>query len=102
MAQVTFSHLGYTTTISPGATHHWWWNNAPSERVWTFSVDASVPLDIPPQPNTSAMVEVTRVEYRQNYYGGGSSGFEREVHFWVKNTGTITANYAIHMATILE
>jgi hypothetical protein len=101
MAQVTFQHLGYTTEIAPGATHHWWWNNAGDERVWTFSVDASIPLNIPPQVGASARVEVTRVEYRQNY-SGGTAGFEREIHYWVKNVGDITANYAIHMATIRE
>ena len=102
MAQVTFQHVGFTTTIAPGVTHHWTWNNAPAERVWSFSVDASIPLDIPPQVGASAQVEVTRVEYRQNYSGGGSAGFEREIQFWVKNVGLITANYAVHMATIRE
>lgn len=102
MAQVSFHHLGYVTPIAPGVTHHWWWNNAADQRVWSFSVDASIPLDTPPQPNSSARVEVTRVEYRQNYSGGGPSSFEREIHFWVKNTGNITANYAVHMATVSD
>ncbi len=98
MATVTFQHLATVTSISPGVTHHWWWNNAPDERVWSFSVDSRIPLKFA-FPNSSARVEVTRVEYRQNYEGGK---FEREIHFWVKNTGKGEAHYLIHMATIRE
>jgi hypothetical protein len=99
MASVSFQHIGYTTGIAPGATHHWTWNNAADMRVWTFSVDASVSLKIPPAPGATARCEVTKVEYRQVYNG---SSFEREIHFWVKNVGTVDADYAIHMATVRE
>ncbi len=99
MPTVSFTHLGQVTAINPGTTHHWWWNNAPAERVWAFSVDAMIPLTIPPSPGDSARVEVTRVEYRENYDG---SRFEKEIHFWIKNTGAKSAKYAIHMATIRE
>jgi len=101
MAAVSFQHIGYVTGIAPGLTHHWWWNNAADERVWSLSVDASIPL-MTAFPGAVAKVEITRVEYRENYHGGGSSGFEREIHWWIKNTGTTQANYAIHMATIRE
>ncbi|HEY8209594.1 MAG TPA: hypothetical protein VIG99_19035 [Myxococcaceae bacterium] len=100
MATVTFSHLGYITSIAPGVTHHWWWNNAAAERVWAFSVDAMIPLNIPPAPGATARVEVTTVEYREVYNGPGN--LEKEIHYWIKNTGTIDAEYAIHMATIRE
>ena len=40
------------------------------------------------------------VEYRENYKGGSS--LEKEVHFWIKNTGTSTANFAVHMAEVQE
>jgi hypothetical protein len=100
MASVSFFHVGYITSISPGVTLHWWWNNAPSERVWTFSVDAMVPLSPPPIPGASARMQVTSVEYRENYKGGSS--LEKEVHFWMKNTGTSTANFAVHMASVQE
>jgi hypothetical protein len=100
MASISFIHVGYINSISPGVTHHMWWNNAPAERVWALSVDAMVPLNIPPSPGASARVQITNVEYRENYNGGSS--FEKEIHFWIKNTGTIKANYAIHMAVVSE
>ena len=98
MAKVTFQHIGSMSNISPGSTHHWWWNNAPDERVWSISVDPNIPLRTA-FPGSVAKLEVTRVEYRQNYNG---QAFEREIHFWVKNTGSIGSNYLIHMATIRE
>ena len=94
MPKITFDHLGYVTEIGAGATHHLSWNNAPAQRVWSFSVDAHV---MPPFVDTPAQVEVTRVEYRQTSFNG-----EREIHFWIKNTGSFKASYAIHMATIRE
>jgi hypothetical protein len=99
MATVSFYHVGNITSIAPGATHHLWWNNAPAERVWAFSVDAMVPLTIPPSPGASARLQITSVEYRENYNG---SSFEKEIHFWVKNTGAIQANYAVHMSVVRE
>lgn len=100
MATVSFFHVGYVTSIAPSATLHWWWNNAPAERVYTFSVDAMVPLSPPPVPGASARIQVTPVEYRENY--GGGQSFEKEVHFWIKNTGSITANFAVHMVQVQE
>ena len=99
MPTVYFFHVGYVTSISPGATHHVWWNNAPAQRVYAFSVDAMVSLTIPPQPGATAMVQITSVEYREIYNG---SSFEKEVHVWIKNTGSITANYALHMTQVKE
>ena len=96
MATVSFTHIGYITSISPGATLHWWWNNAPSERVWAFSVDAMVPAPFIP---STAKVEISRVEYREVYDG---ATFEKEIHFWIKNTGSVTASFAVHMASIRE
>ena len=93
MPTITFHHLGYITEIDAGATHQLHWNNAAAQRVWCFSVDAHV---LPPFPGP-AKVEVTRVEYRQTSFDG-----EREIHFWIKNTGSFRASYAIHMATIRE
>lgn len=96
MATVSFTHVGYITSINPGATLHWWWNNAADERVRSFSVDSMVPSPFIPG---TVQVEITRVEYRQIYNG---SSFEREVHFWIKNTGSVKADFAVHMATIAE
>lgn len=99
MGSVSLIHVGNITSIAPGATHHMWWNNAPAERVWAVSVDAMVSLSIPPSPGTTAKLEVTSVEYREIYNG---SSFEKEIHFWIKNTGTVTANYAVHMSVVKE
>lgn len=100
MATVSFAHIGNVTSIQPAATHHFSWNNAPAERVWAFSVDAMIPLQIPPAAGATARVEITRVEYREVYNGPGD--LEKEIHLWIKNTGTIDAKYAIHMATIRQ
>ena len=99
MASVSFIHVGNITSITPGSTHHWTWNNAPAQRVWAISVDSMVPLNIPPSPGATAKLQVTSVEYREIYDG---RGFEKEIHFWVKNTGSINANYAVHMAMIQQ
>ena len=100
MATVSFDHIGYITAISPGATHHVSWNNAAAQRVWAFSVDTMLSLTIPPASGTSARLEITHVEYREVY--NGPANLEKEIHWWIKNTGTIDASYAIHMATIRD
>ena len=95
MAAVTFQDFASGTNLAPEQTAHWWWNNAVGDRVWSFSVD---PLPISLKfPNASYRVEIVRVQYRRNH---NFNAFEREIHIWVKNTGNITTNYAIHMATI--
>jgi hypothetical protein len=100
MPTVTFSHIGFVTPIGPGVTHHVSWNNAAAQRVWAFSVDAMLSLAIPPAVGASARVEITRVEHRE--VNNGSGDLEKEIHWWIKNTGTADASYAIHMATIRE
>jgi hypothetical protein len=100
MASIAFYHVGYITSIAPNVTQHWWWNNAAAQRVWSFSVDAMVPLSPPPIPGATAKIQITEVEYREIYSGGQS--FEKEVHFWIKNTGSISANFAVHMAVVQE
>ena len=99
MASVSFFHVGSTTSIAPGVTLHWWWNNAPTQRVFAFSVDTIMSLTIPPQPGSAATIEITRVEYWDKY---NSPSFEKEVHFWIKNTGTIAASFNVHMAQISD
>jgi len=59
-----------------------------------------VPINIPPAVGSSAMLQVTAIEYREDYKGGNN--FEKEIHFWIKNTGTITANFAVHMSMVSE
>ena len=93
MASVAFVHVGSLYSLSAGWTYHWAWLNAPAERVWAFSVD---PYFAP--AGQQARFEVVRVEYRYDFL----SPLRREVHFWVKNTGTWWANYYIHMAVIKQ
>ena len=57
-------------------------------------------LTIPPAVGTSARLEITHVEYREVY--NGPANLEKEIHWWIKNTGTVDASYAIHMATIRD
>lgn len=100
MVDFTFHHLGQGS-LNAGQTMHFWWNNAPRQRVWAFSVDAEVPLMFA-FPGATAELEITRVEYRQNFNGPASSDTEQEIHFWLKNNGAAKANYYLHMATIRE
>ena len=100
MASVSFTHISYITAIEPGDTHHVSWNNAAAQRVRAFSVDAMLSLTIPPALGAAARVEITHVEYRE--VNNGSGNLEKEIHWWIKNTGTTDASYALHMATIKE
>ena len=100
MAVISFHHLA-SGPLSPGETHHWVWNNAGRQKVWAISVDAEVPLMFA-FPGAIAKVEISRVEYRQNFNGPSSSDTEQEIHHWVKNNGTMEANYFTHMAVIRE
>ena len=99
MASVSFSHVGFIKSISPGDTQHYWWNNAAEQRVWAFSVDAIVPNSVV-TPGSTACVEILRVEYREVLNGPGDR--EKEIHYWIKNIGTVKADFALHMATIKE
>jgi hypothetical protein len=100
MPQVGFHHLGQGK-ISAGDTLHFWWNNAGRQKVWAFSVDAEVQL-IFAFSGAVAKLEITKVEYRQNFNGPSASDTEQEIHFWLKNTGTVHANYYLHMSTVQE
>jgi CubicO group peptidase (beta-lactamase class C family) len=63
------------TNVQPGATAHGWWNNANSE-VYRLNAWPKV------SPGVSASAEITKV---QSIVHGNPS--ERELHFYVKNTG---------------
>ncbi len=100
MPQIGFHHLGQGK-LSPGDTVHWWWNNAGRQKVWAFSADAEVPL-IFAFSGAKAKLQITQVEYRQNFNGPGSDDTEQEIHLWLKNTGPVHANYYLHMSTVKE
>lgn len=98
MADILFVEVGFVHSIAPGDIHHWVWHNAPMLRVWAFSVDAFlVPLPLP-APGDSARIQIPTVEYRETFNGR----FEHQVHFWVKNTGTVDADYFIRMTEVRE
>lgn len=69
----------YSGSMAPGATQHWFWNNA--------SLTAAYKVGLSPvgASTTSACgIEVTRsLDIQKN-------GGEREFHFYITNTGTIT------------
>jgi hypothetical protein len=97
MAKVWYRELGVGANLDPGATHHWWWNNAPAKRVWAASLDvwrAKGLLSGDPR------MEITRVEYRSRFEDFSLDPSEMEVHFWVKNTGNVKANYRINLSAI--
>lgn len=95
MASVSYYDLVTVANINPGATHHWKWNNAPQNRVWSASLDVWRAKYV--SSGTPRMV-VTKIEYRSLY--GGPTLSEREVHFWVKNTGNVNANYRLNAVSI--
>ena len=64
--------------VAAGATAHGWWNNATAE-MYRLSAWPKVAAGI------SASAEITQI--RSIVHGNPS---ERELHFWVKNTGTTT------------
>lgn len=69
----------YSNSVAPGATQHWYWNNAGSTAAYKVGLS-------PTGASTSSpcQFEVTR-SWDVQQYGG-----EREFHFYIKNTGTIT------------
>ena len=64
--------------VAAGATAHGWWNNAKAE-MYRLSAWPKVAAGI------SASAEITQI--KSIVHGNPS---ERELHFWVKNTGTTT------------
>ena len=71
MPQIGFHHLGQGK-LSPGDTVHWKWNNAGRQKVWAFSADAEVQLMFA-FSGAVARIEITKVEYRQNFTGPSAS-----------------------------
>lgn len=68
----------YSGSVAPGATQHWFWNNA--------SLTAAFEVGLSPvgaSTTSACQFEVVRSLDIQKYGG------EREFHFYIKNTGTI-------------
>jgi hypothetical protein len=68
--------LGTLAQVAPGATVHSWWNNANAE-VYSLQVWPVVPAGV------DSSAEITKTSFV--VHGNPS---ERELHYWVKNTGT--------------
>jgi hypothetical protein len=75
--------LGTLTQVAPGATAHSWWNNANAE---VYSLQAWPIV----APGVSASAEITKISYVVH-----GSPSERELHYWVKNTGSTPIDIAI-------
>jgi hypothetical protein len=68
------------TNVAPGATVHGWWNNASAE---VFHLNAWPKV----APGVTASAEITQVRSVVH-----DSPSERELHFFVKNTGTTASD----------
>jgi hypothetical protein len=75
--------FGTFTQVAPGATVSSKWNNANAE-VYSLQVWPVVPSGV------DASAEVTKIKYV--VHGNPS---ERELHYWVKNTGTTPVDIAV-------
>ena len=82
MALQGFKLLTFTN-LQPGTTAHGWWNNANSE-VYRLNAWPNV------APGVAASAEITKSSFV--VHGNPS---ERELHFWVKNTGTTQVDIAV-------
>jgi len=100
MAQVTFQKLVSGIGMEPGEIHHWWWNNAPSDRAWSFSVDPWAMWD--GTKWMPAKAEIIQVYQTHKYSPGTAIGdpHEREIHVRLKNTGSYVCNYELYMTSI--
>jgi hypothetical protein len=69
----------YSGSVAPGATQHWYWNNSSLTSAFTVGLSPTGASTASP-----CKFEVTRAWDVQQYGG------EREFHFYIKNTGSIT------------
>jgi hypothetical protein len=76
--------------INPGSTHHTWWNNAPSKRVYAFSA-----TPVAHESGAVAKMEVTKEWQRNNFDTG-----ETEVHVIVTNIGSFGGYCYIFMSVV--
>ncbi|MFE9747184.1 hypothetical protein ACFYOT_19960 [Saccharothrix saharensis] len=83
MANSGGQKLTTLSQVPPGATVGGKWNNAVAE-VYTLQVWPVV------APGVNASAEVTKISYV--VHGNPS---ERELHFWVKNTGATQVDIAV-------
>ncbi len=89
--------------LNPGATGHWWWNNAaPANAVWSAN---AVPLATGSTNtgfNQDTQLEVTRLWRRFKVVEKSTSQFsdtdiESEIHFEVKNLSGTKAKFNVYL-----
>jgi hypothetical protein len=88
LSALTSQVMGLTTwysgAVAPGVTQHWVWNNAPATLVFTAGASP-----VGASTASACNIEVTR-SFDVQKYGG-----EREFHFDLKNTGSITCGATV-------
>ncbi len=94
MANVSIRKMA-SGTLKPGDVHRWIWNNASSDRVWSFTVQ---PYPVTTSSGAWAAAEVGRVSQLVRMHPKP----ERELHVEVKNIGGATMNYDLLMSSVSE
>ncbi|HVG58198.1 MAG TPA: hypothetical protein VNA24_06560 [Hyalangium sp.] len=77
----------YSGSVAPGATQHWYWNNSSLTGAYTVGLSPTGASTLSP-----CKFEVSRTWDVQKHGG------EREFHFTIKNTGSITCGTNILLA----
>lgn len=92
MATVTKSLIIQGHNLLAGQSHSWKWNNAPKDRVYSFSVR---PINAQNNSSLKYRAEVRNVRYQLT-----GSPEEMEVHFEVHNWGSVWIDYFVFMSTV--
>jgi hypothetical protein len=95
MATVSLVLVVQGHNLDGGQSHYWKWNNAPRDRVYSFSVE---PIDAQNNSALDYKAEVRNIKYVIT--GGPVGSEEMEVHFEVHNWGTAWIDYRVRMGTI--
>ena len=89
--------------LNPGATGHWWWNNAsPANAVWTAN---AVPLATGSTTagfDQDTQLEVTRIWRRFKVVEKSTNQFsdtdiESEIHYEIKNLSGTKAKFNVYL-----
>ncbi len=94
--------------LAPGATGHWWWNNAsPVQAVWTANAIASLTGDTKTGFDQNTQLEVTRL-WRKFTVTEKSTGpesdtvNETEIHYEVKNLSATKAKFYVWLCVVWQ
>ena len=90
--------------LNPGATGHWWWNNAtPANAVWSANAVAIATGSTTAGFAQDTQLEVTRLWRRFKVVEKSTSQFsdtdiETEIHYEVKNLSGTKAKFNIYFS----